>query len=790
MTGPELSRHLGSLDNSHVSTTAHQDPSYTEDIQRNTEFDREQQDLASEAIPSQICEPHLDNSAVTLPSQRQPPQLDNSVVTLPHQQQPLSIACHLPHQSPSTTATSRLVYTTNYHLPTFDTVLTNSVRPSYQVVNPHFPLPHMQSAKFQHLPPSSVPPPAEPLTQFCPSSNHQTFLPVTQPIAAHPDICFATNTEWITRTFPNPATECPPMLQPHCINQPIQQSVTFALTVPVVSTQHPFAASCIKLSPVQIPKFDGDPLAFHDWINIFKASVHENRSISQTHRITYLQNSVSGKAKDLIRGYSCNPAFYNVALAELESRFGSPQHVVTAYIRRLESWQKMSSLNHTLVSFSTFLKQLIQTFHNLHFTADLHSSTVLTLAKEKLPHHLLLKWTEHTVRNNMSTPTLLDFQQWLDIQAKVLETLEPACDRSNDNERSSSTTAPKTSKIKSLACPICAAPHFVYKCPQYTSASMNEKLQKVKDLKLCYNCLGNSHLKPDCPSKIRCQEPNCGASHHTSLHTQLRKDLRKVNEKNISTYKNSVSSKSDLQKNDHNAGTSTQFQRSQNQKSSRQPQFNAAAIDKFPKDLFSVLQIIPVSIINGDKTFDTYALIDPGSTGTYIVDHISSFLSLKTGKKYKLDVQFLSLSRFLSVSATSFDIAPYADNDNKFHVQHAFSTPNINLPRADTTELNDICQNFPQLRHIKFPDINQGKIGVLLGTACVPFTHSLEWIRGAHNCPSGIRTELGWTIAGEFRHSSRKKSTATKHLLFLLPMKPRLNQLPPTFSNTTGILKK
>ena len=159
-------------------------------------------------------------------------------------------------------------------------------------------------------------------------------------------------------------------------------------------------------------------------------------------------------------------------------------------------------------------------------------------------------------------------------------------------------------------------------------------------------------------------------------------------------------------------------------------------------------------------------MIDPGSTGTYIVDHISSFLSLKTGKENKIDVQFMSLSRSLSVSATSFDVAPYADNDNKFHVQHAFSTPNINLPPADTTELNDICQNCPQLRHMKFPAINQGKFGVLLGAACVPFTHSLEWIRGAHNCPSGIRTELGCTIAGEIRHSSQKRSTATKHLLF------------------------
>ena len=231
-------------------------------------------------------------------------------------------------------------------------------------------------------------------------------------------------------------------------------------------------------------------------------SKHLFTKTDRSHKLTEsLTCKTQFPAKDLIRGYSCNPAFYNVALAELESRFGSPQHVVTAYIRRLESWQKMSSLNHTLVSFSKFLKQLIQTFHNLHFTANLHSSTVLTLAKEKLPHHLLLKWTEHAVRNNMSTPTLLDFQRLLDIQAKVLETLEPASDRSNDNERSSSTAAPKTSKIKSIVCPTCAASHFVYKCPQYASASLNEKLQNVKDLKLCYNCLSNSDLKPDCPSK-------------------------------------------------------------------------------------------------------------------------------------------------------------------------------------------------------------------------------------------------------------------------------------------------
>ena len=107
----------------------------------------------------------------------------------------------------------------------------------------------------------------------------------------------------------------------------------------------------------------------------------------------------------------------------------------------------------------------------------------------------------------MSTPTLLNFQQWLDFQPKVLETLEPACDKSNDTERCSSTTAQKTWKFKSLACPSCAAPHFVYKWPPFASAFMNEKLQKVKDLKFCYNCLSNSHLKTDCPPKVGAKKP-------------------------------------------------------------------------------------------------------------------------------------------------------------------------------------------------------------------------------------------------------------------------------------------
>ena len=187
--------------------------------------------------------------------------------------------------------------------------------------------------------------------------------PYTPATALHP---FSVQPNSNIYTAAQPVSQ-PEMLTSHWRSHPPQQYAS---------------NTCIKLPPIQIPKFDGDPLAFHDWIIIFKASVHENTSISQTHRITYLQNSVSGKAKDLIRCYSCNSAFYNVALAELESRFGSPQHIVTAYIHCLENWAHISSQNpHTLVSFFIFLKQLVQTFINLRFTADLNHQQYSLLLK-------------------------------------------------------------------------------------------------------------------------------------------------------------------------------------------------------------------------------------------------------------------------------------------------------------------------------------------------------------------------------------------------------------------------
>ena len=146
----------------------------------------------------------------------------------------------------------------------------------------------------------------------------------------------------------------------------------------------------IKLPPLKLQNFNGNPIHFHEWINNFNTMTHNNTSITDTHRITYLQNSVSGKAKDLIHAYSCDPSYYQTALNELIRHFGDRTIVVNAFINQLENWQMNFQNKQSFIAFSSFLKRLVQAFQYLGFTADLQSTTLIKKAKEKTPHHLVL----------------------------------------------------------------------------------------------------------------------------------------------------------------------------------------------------------------------------------------------------------------------------------------------------------------------------------------------------------------------------------------------------------------
>ena len=316
----------------------------------------------------------------------------------------------------------------------------------------------------------------------------------------------------------------------------------------------------IKLPPLKLQNFNGDPIHFHEWINNFNTMIHNNPSITDTHRITYLQNSVSGKAKDLIHAYSCDPSYYQTALNELIRHFGDRTIVVNAFINQLENWQMNFQNKQSFIAFSSFLKRLVQAFQYLGFTADLQSTTLIKKAKEKTPHHLVLKWTEHCLTELNSDPTLVDFQQWLGLQAQIYDKVSresnqrtissqaskfvnsnnPQTKQYNGNlsvsvnnasaensrkqwnfgpqqkQPSISQNVPNKTFNTKRSCEKCKQEHSIATCPEYQLCSPSDRYNLVSQNNLCTNCLSNKHHKQSCPSQKRCQV--CSGFHHTTLH--------------------------------------------------------------------------------------------------------------------------------------------------------------------------------------------------------------------------------------------------------------------------------
>ena len=207
---------------------------------------------------------------------------------------------------------------------------------------------------------------------------------------------------------------------PQCLPPPVPENLgKNYINNNVVSNKQ-----AIKLPPLSLPHFNGNPLRYHEWINNFVSMVHNNTGITDTHRIRYLQNSVSGKAKKIIESYSCNPAYYETALNELMNHFGDPSVVVSAFINQLESHgTPLIQIKKSFVKFSNFLKRLVQTFEYLGFQADLQSSTLLKKANEKVPYNILLKWTEHRLTTKAEPASLRSFQQFLELHAQIYNTI-------------------------------------------------------------------------------------------------------------------------------------------------------------------------------------------------------------------------------------------------------------------------------------------------------------------------------------------------------------------------------
>ena len=135
-------------------------------------------------------------------------------------------------------------------------------------------------------------------------------------------------------------------------------------------------------------------------------------------------------------------------------------------------------------------------------------------------------------------------------------------------------------------------------------------------------------------------------------------------------------------------------------------------------------------------------------------------------------------------------ITPYKSPEISFELSRTFSTPSLNVAAAKIFELNQSCDAFNSLRHIHFPNIADGNIGALLGVNAFAFTYPTHVIPGNQNQPFGVKTKLGWNLAGEYENhisattqqpASQQKKKLIFHVLRNRRDEPPLDELVQQF---------
>ena len=168
------------------------------------------------------------------------------------------------------------------------------------------------------------------------------------------------------------------------------------------ATSHPTNAinslKGFKLPNIKLQKFDGNPLEWNIWFELFQTAIGNNPRLSPVEKITYLQSLCTDNAKSLIESYGTNSSQYEQAILELVRRYGNPKYVMSAFIRELEKFDKLTlSEQQGFIRHAAFVRKLIHNFELNGYTADLNSSNLTRLARSKLPVSLLMKWEEHCV---------------------------------------------------------------------------------------------------------------------------------------------------------------------------------------------------------------------------------------------------------------------------------------------------------------------------------------------------------------------------------------------------------
>lgn len=306
----------------------------------------------------------------------------------------------------------------------------------------------------------------------------------------------------------------------------------------------------LKLPQIQIERFSGEYFRWLEFRDTFENLIHKNERIPEINKFHYLASYLQGDAARIISNLEISSKNYTEAWALLCSRYDNKRILINHHLNSLLNIKQLPRESERSLRFL-----VDHVTKNLRALASLGQPTtswdvlIIFMLSSKLDSHTLIKWEEHhntIITEETPAPTLKQFFEFLKDRANVLESLNrnnksgdsviakqqaatarPALNYTNNsnNQRqnivksfASSTSNNRGKNSKRFSCIICNQGHKIYECPTFKAKGVDEKLNDVVKYKLCKNCLRQGHGQSECRMGP-CREPGCSERHNSLLHS-------------------------------------------------------------------------------------------------------------------------------------------------------------------------------------------------------------------------------------------------------------------------------
>lgn len=473
----------------------------------------------------------------------------------------------------------------------------------------------------------------------------------------------------------------------------------------------------IKLPTIQLPKFNGDFQCWLEFRDTFKSLIHENTGINNIQKFHYLRASLENSAADIIKSIEFTAANYSVVWKMLLERYDNTRLLVHNHVKAIfnlnsiskESSEKIRNLVDTMYKHLRAIEQLKQPIDNWDIL-------IIYLISTKLDPITARKWEQYKIDNEV--PTLENLKAFLKGRADMLETLEVKSNSERKVFRQQSSTNTKGFFSGTPSCAYCKKGHYINNCNEFIKLPVQERIEKVRNLKVCINCLKFGHH-----SKI-CRLGNCkrcNLKHHTLLHIEKERPSEAANTSNNTS--NNIPNEPE--------NTTPNVSLSSSSSSSIQQVLLSTAY---------------IEIVDKNGIGRTIrALLDSGSMSSFITADLCNKLNLDTSK---INFAVAGLNQTISKIDKKCEVIIRTINSVYVANLSCFVLQNItgNLP---SIKVNISQLNIPKNITLADPSFYKpSKVDMLIGGELFWNLICIGQISMGVNKPILQKTKFGWIVSG------------------------------------------